>query len=137
MILRLFGGIIAACGLLYGGTAGAHHAVQAQFIVDKPAKTLVGTLGKIEWINPHSKLHVIVKNGAEVEDWEIQLAGAAGLRKSGFPMSVRGGAKVGDPVTATVFPARNGSTTGILRSITFADGRTFTRGVYGEGDLAR
>jgi hypothetical protein len=137
MTLRLFGGIIAACGLLYGTTAGAHHAVQAQFVVDKPAKELVGTLGKIEWINPHSKLHVIVKNAAKVEDWEIQLAGAAGLRKSGFPMSVRGGAKVGDPVTATVFPARNGSTTGILRSIKFADGRTFTRGVYGEGDLAK
>ena len=51
--------------------------------------------------------------------------------------SVRGGIKPGDPLTVTAFVARNGSTTGLLRSITFPDGRTFTRGVYGEADLAR
>ena len=52
-------------------------------------------------------------------------------------MSARGGAKPGDPITVTVFKARNGSTTGLLRSIKFADGRTFTRGVYGEEDLGK
>ena len=62
---------------------------------------------------------------------------ASQVRGGGFPLSVRGGIKVGDPLTVTAFVARNGSTTGLLRSITFPDGRTFTRGVYGEADLAK
>jgi hypothetical protein len=123
--------------LLAGATAGAHHAVQAQFAVDGDAMTLKGTLGKMEWINPHAKIHVMVQKDGKVEDWELQLAGATALRRAGFPLSARGGAKPGESVTATIFPARNGSTTGILRSITFADGRSYSRGVYGEADLAK
>ena len=139
MTLGRLGGFIA-CGLLWGGgTAGAHHAVQAQFDVGKPAVTLVGTLKKTEWINPHAKLHITVKNEqtGQMEDWELQMAGATSLRRNGFPLSARGGMKAGDPITATAFTARGGSTTGLLRSIKFPDGRTFTRGVYGESDLER
>jgi len=137
--LRFPGGFLVA-GLLVAGTpVAAHHAVQAQFDINKPAVTIMGTLKKTEWINPHAKLHITVKNeqtGKE-EDWELQMAAANQLRRNGFPLSARGGAKIGDPITATAFAARDGSTTGLLRSITFADGRTFTRGVYGEADLAK
>ena len=108
--------------------------------MNAPAVTLVvGTLKKTEWINPHAKLHITVKNektGA-MEDWELQMAAAAQLRRNGFPLSARGGIKPGDPITATAFVARDGSTTGLLRSIKFPDGRTFTRGVYGEADLEK
>ena len=131
---------LLAGGLLLGGMTGeAHHAVQAQFDVHKPAVTLVGTLKRTEWINPHAKLHITVKNEqtGELEDWELQMAAAEQLRRNGFPLSVRGGIKPGDPIAVTAFVARNGSATGLLRSITFPDGRTFTRGVYGEADLAR
>jgi hypothetical protein len=134
---RIIGFITGA--LFLGGTAAAHHAVQAQFDVNSPAVTLVGVLKKTEWINPHAKLTVTVKNEktGQMEDWELQMAAAEQLRRAGFPLSVRGGVKPGDPLTVTAFAARNGSTTGLLRSITFPDGRTFTRGVYGEADLAR
>ena len=139
MTLRRLVGTVA-CGLLCGVAAvHAHHAVQAQFDVNAPAVTLVGTLKKTEWINPHAKLHITVKNETtgQMEDWELQMAAAAQLRRNGFPLSVRGGIKPGDPITATAFVARDGSTTGLLRSIKFPDGRTFTRGVYGEADLAK
>lgn len=134
---RIAGFITGA--LFLGGAADAHHAVQAQFDVNSPAVTLVGVLKKTEWINPHAKLTVTVKNEktGQLEDWELQMAAAEQLRRAGFPLSVRGGIKPGDPLTVTAFVARNGSTTGLLRSITFPDGRTFTRGVYGEADLAR
>lgn len=139
MTVKQIGGLIA-CGVLLGAAAiDAHHAVQAQFDVQKPAVTLNGVLKRTEWINPHAKLTITVKNeqtGA-MEDWELQMAAAEQLRRNGFPLSVRGGIKAGDPLTVTAFVARNGSTTGLLRSITFPDGRTFTRGVYGEADLAR
>jgi len=132
-------GLAAGVVLATAATASAHHAVQAQFDVLQGSMTLVGTLQKAEWINPHAKLHILVKNETtgQMESWEIQMAGTTSLRRLGFPLSARGGAKVGDPITATVFKARNGSTTGLLRSITFADGRTFTRGVYGEEDLGK
>jgi hypothetical protein len=131
---------VVACALFCGAAAvDAHHAVQAQFDVNAPAVTLVGTLKKTEWINPHAKLHITVKNEktGQMEDWELQMAAAAQLRRNGFPLSVRGGIKPGDPITATAFVARDGSTTGLLRSIKFPDGRTFTRGVYGEADLEK
>lgn len=139
MTVKHIGGLII-CGFVLGGVAAeAHHAVQAQFDVHKPAVTLVGVLKKTEWINPHAKLHITVKNEqtGQMEDWELQMAAAQQLRRVGFPLSVRGGIKPGDPIIATAFVARDGSTTGLLRSITFPDGRTFTRGVYGEADLAR
>ena len=140
MALRFLGGFLVIGGLLLAGSpVAAHHAVQAQFDINAPAVTLKGTLAKTEWINPHAKLHVTIKNeqtGKE-ETWELQMAAANQLRRNGFPLSARGGAKIGDPITATAFKARDGSPTGLLRSITFADGRTFTRGVYGEADLAK
>ena len=139
MTLRRLVGTVA-WGLLCGAAAvDAHHAVQAQFDVNAPAVTLVGTLKKTEWINPHAKLHITVKNETtgQMEDWELQMAAAAQLRRNGFPLSVRGGIKPGDPITATAFVARDGSTTGLLRSIKCPDGRTFTRGVYGEADLEK
>jgi hypothetical protein len=139
MTLRFLVGYVV-WGFLAGGvTVAAHHAVQAQFDVNAPAVTLVGTLKKTEWINPHAKLHITVKNEktGQMEDWELQMAAAAQLRRNGFPLSVRGGIKPGDPITATAFAARDGSTTGLLRSIKFPDGRTFTRGVYGEADLEK
>ena len=138
MMARLFSALVA-CLPLTAATLGAHHAVQAQFDVNAPAVTLVGTRKKTEWINPHAKLTITFKNEktGEMEDWELQMAAAAQLRRNGFPLSNRGGIKAGDPITATAFIARDGSTTGLLRSIKFPDGRTFTRGVYGEADLAR
>ena len=132
-------GLVAGVVFATAATASAHHAVQAQFDVTQGSTELKGTLQKAEWINPHAKLHVLVKNPTTGQDesWEIQMAGTTTLRRLGFPLSARGGAQAGDPITVTVFKARNGSTTGLLRSITFADGKTFNRGVYGEEDLAK
>jgi hypothetical protein len=93
MTLRFLVGYVV-WGFLAGGvTVAAHHAVQAQFDVNAPAVTLVGTLKKTEWINPHAKLHITVKNEktGQMEDWELQMAAAAQLRRNGFPLSVRGG----------------------------------------------
>jgi hypothetical protein len=139
MTLTRMAALITSMVLITGATTDAHHAVQAQFDVKSAAVTLVGVLKKTEWINPHAKLYITVKNEktGQMEDWELQMAAAEQLRRTGFPLSVRGGIKPGDPITATAFVARDGSTTGLLRSITFPDGRTFTRGVYGEADLAR
>jgi hypothetical protein len=53
-----------ACALLLGPMAqpaAAHHSFAAEFDATQPV-TLRGTITKLEWINPHSWLHVDVKN---------------------------------------------------------------------------
>ena len=98
MTVKQLAGLVG-CGVLLGAAAiDAHHAVQAQFDVQKPAVTLVGALKKTEWINPHAKLTITVKNeqtGA-IEDWELQMAAAEQLRREGNTLVWQ--ATVDDPV---------------------------------------
>ena len=49
--------------LVFAGKALAHHSVQAEFDINKTI-TVVGTVVKVEWINPHSYLTVESKDAA-------------------------------------------------------------------------
>src|SRR5262249_54127682 len=47
----------------------AHHAFSAEFDAQKPVK-FQGTVTRVEWINPHSWIHVSVKQpSGKVEEW--------------------------------------------------------------------
>ena len=120
-------GVLAVCGLLAAAVpAAAHHAVQAQYDFDKPIE-FTGKLVKMEWINPHSMLHLEVtnKDGSKTE-WLFQTTGPATLRQRGLARSSEGGFEVGKTYTALGFAARNGNPMGFLREITMPDGRHVT-----------
>src|SRR5260370_7970675 len=71
-------------GLLVATTTQAHHAVQAQFDVNKQ-ESFVGVLTKVDWINPHAWFHFDVKKeDGTVEQWETESIGPIGLRRLGF-----------------------------------------------------
>ena len=79
----LFGLLLAAV------PAVAHHSVAAEYDFDKPVE-FTGTLKQMEWINPHSMLHLEVtnKDGSKAV-WIFQTTGAAALRQKGLALRSR------------------------------------------------
>src|SRR6266404_4232387 len=77
--------MLAAVGLLLAAAPlFAHHAFTAEFDAKKPVK-LHGTVAKIELINPHSWIHIDVKNpdGAPTR-WMIEGGTPNTLLRRGF-----------------------------------------------------
>jgi Family of unknown function (DUF6152) len=117
-------GAWAVCGVLAAAVpAAAHHAVQAQYDFDKPIE-FTGKLVKMEWISPHSMLHLEVtnKDGTKTE-WLFQTTSPTTLRQRGLARSSEGGFEVGKTYTALGFAARSGRPMGFLREIGMPDGR--------------
>ena len=104
----------------------AHHSVQAQFDLDKPIQ-ISGTVTKVEWINPHSYLFIDVKDSAgNVKHWAFEMAGPGALRKAGLSRADRGGLKAGDTIMVNGVLAKDGTDSGLVKTITLSDGRVFT-----------
>jgi hypothetical protein len=86
--------------------AAAHHSVAAGYDMEKTT-TVVGTITKMEWRNPHARLSIEVKNAqAMPETWEVWFSSANGLYRRGWRED---DLPVGATVTVTGFRARDGS----------------------------
>ena len=76
MRARLTVGAVVVAGitlLLSPSPARAHHAFAAEFDEKKPVKFADATVTKVELINPHSWIHVDVKQpDGTVENWAIE-----------------------------------------------------------------
>ena len=107
-----------------------HHAFAAEFDANKPIK-LRGTVAKMEWINPHTWIHIDVKkpNGT-VERWMIEGGPPNALFRRGF---TRDSLPAGIEIVVEGFQARDGSLKGNGRDLTFADGRKLFLGSSGTG----
>jgi len=84
----------------------AHHSVAGEF---DPSKTLTvtGTVSKIDWVNPHSRVHFDVKGpDGKVTTWSVELAARVVLERNGW----RGNSlKIGDVIKVTGDQARSGA----------------------------
>src|ERR1700691_3455328 len=112
---------VASVGLIVSAAPmWAHHAFAAEFDSTKPLK-LQGTVTKMEWINPHSWIHIDVKNpDGTVTSWMVEGGSPNSLLRRGFTKHSL------EPATAIVveaYQAKDGTNRANGRDLTFPDGK--------------
>jgi len=116
--------------LLVGARLSAHHAFAAEFDEKRPI-TLHGTVTKMEWVNPHSWIHIDVKDAdGKVTSWMIEGGSPNALLRLGFTMNA---VQYGMAIVVEGFQAKDGTNKGVGRSLTFADGRQLFLGSSAPG----
>jgi hypothetical protein len=123
--------VLACAGLVVAAArTSAHHAFAAEFDASKPIK-LRGTVVKMEWINPHTWIHLDVKTPkGTVERWMIEGGPPNALYRRGFTQK---SLPQGSEIVVEGFRAKDGSLRGNGRDLTFADGRRLFVGSSGTG----
>ena len=121
----------AAALLIAALPAAAHHAFGGEFDANRPV-LLKGKLVKVEWVNPHSWLHVEVTNAkGEKEVWMVEGGSPNSLLRRGV---TRDSLKVGTDVVVDGYQARDHT---LLRAngrnITTGDGKKLFLGSSGTG----
>lgn len=125
--------IVCALVALFAASrpAAAHHAFGSEFDADRPV-ILKGKIVKIEWINPHTWIHVeVTKPDGAKEVWMVEGGSPntllrRGANKNTFP--------VGTPVVVDGYQARDHSELRAnARNVTFADGKKLFLGSTGTG----
>ncbi len=88
---------------LMAGRAAAHHS--AAMYDDKKTVTVVGTVSKFEWANPHVYIYLRQSNGNEQPiEWEVECSPPSILGRLGW---TAGSIHFGDTVTVVGRPARD------------------------------
>ena len=106
----------------------AHHSFSAEFDATKSV-TLDGEVVMMEWVNPHSWLHIDVKKpDGSVERWKIEGGSPSVLMRLGWN---RNSLPVGTRVTVVGFQAKDGSLRASSRELHFPDGRRLNLGGSG------
>ena len=123
-------GIAGAALLLVTAGLSAHHSFAAEFDVNKPIQ-LRGAVAKVEWINPHTWIHIDVKEGdGTIVRWMIEGGTPNTLLRRGL---TRNSLPAGTEILVDGYRAKNGSNRANGRDVTFPDGRKLFLGSSGTG----
>jgi hypothetical protein len=107
----------------------AHHSFAAEYDSNKPV-TLNGTFTKIEWLNPHTKIYLDVKDeSGKVANWEVELGSPNGLMRLGW---TRNTLKPGDNIIVEGAKAKDGSNLANAKTVKMSDGRKLFAGSASE-----
>jgi len=106
----------------------AHHSFSAEFDSTKSV-TLDGEVVMMEWVNPHSWLHIdVTKRDGTVERWKIEGGSPSVLMRLGWN---RNSLPAGTRITVVGFQAKDGSLRASSRDLRFPDGRRMDLGGSG------
>ncbi len=133
-MLRLLTILVTVCVLLIPGSGKGHHAFSSEFDADRPF-LVKGTIVKVEWINPHSWVHVdVIREDGTIEPWMLEGGTPNTLLRSGLNRRVL---KIGTAVIVRGYQSKDPDCDpkcrGSGRDITFADGRRIFMGSSGTG----
>ena len=122
--------LAAAVGLLAATVwpLSAHHSFSAEFDSAKQV-TLTGEVVMMEWVNPHSWLHIDVpKPDGSVERWKIEGGSPSVLFRLGWN---RNSLPRGTRITVVGFQSKDGALRASSRELRFPDGRRMDLGGSG------
>lgn len=103
----------------------AHHSFAADYDASKPL-TLNGRVTKVEWMNPHVRFYMDVKDASgKATNWEFELGSPNALMRSGW---TRNSLKVGEQITVQGCRAKDSSNQGNATSIESSDGKILLSG---------
>ena len=114
-------GVVTAVALLMAVVPmRAHHAFSAEFDANSPIK-LRGTVAKVELINPHSWIHIDVKDSdGKVSRWMIEGGTPNTLLRRGF---TKNSLPIGTEILVDGYRSKDGTNKANGRDIIFPDGK--------------
>ncbi|HTW66526.1 MAG TPA: DUF6152 family protein [Bryobacteraceae bacterium] len=103
----------------------AHHSFSADYDASKTF-TLHGTVTRVDWMNPHVRFFMDVKDQTgKTTNWAFELGSPNALMRSGWS---RNSLKIGDEITVQGCRAKDNSNRGNATSILSSDGKILLSG---------
>lgn len=107
----------------------AHHAFSSEFDAAKPVR-LRGKIVRMEWLNPHSWMHIEVEQDGAAVIWMIEAGPPGALVRRGWR---KDSVKPGIEVLVEGYQAIDGSNKANGRDVTLPDGVRLFAGSSGTG----